>query len=203
MTQNEQQTISHPTLIAVFSQPTPAALWALRGELLVAGLSPETAVFPILTQFYQFLASLRSSLDAHQYSKFASLLDIGAVGGVALESLLQKGSSSDFWQRLLAGGLSEGLMVMASRQYIKAFQAEMTAVYDTNAWFLYDAFWQLATTMQPQTPPQERRDLLDHLFAPIHNPNLDNSLKAALLGRLYQILLFAHLEKALSEVKSP
>ena len=121
------------SLTAVLTHPSTDTLWRLRGDLLQAGWPAESPVWEILEAFYHFLSELSAGTSAHQYSQIASMLDIGAVGGVALENLLQSDSSTDLWQRLLAGSISEGLMVLASRQYIKAFQVEMTTVYQSAA----------------------------------------------------------------------
>lgn len=188
ITMNIQQSLS-----AVLTQPSTDTLWQLRGDLLQAGWPAESPVWEILETFYHFLSELSAGTSAHQYSQIASLLDIGAVGGVALENLLQSDSSTDLWQRFLAGGISEGLMVLASRQYIKAFKVEMATVYQSTAWILYRQLWQLSVQAQPELDVTTRRQLIDNLLAPIHDDSVPEVVKIGLNGRLFQILLAQHL----------
>lgn len=181
------------SLTAVLAHPSTDTLWQLRGALRQAGWLPEAAVWPILDHFYEFLNHLSAGADAHQYSQLASLMDIGAVGGVALENLLQSDSTEELWKKFLAGSISEGLMVLASRQYIKAFKTEVSTIYQTAAWFLFDALWRLSTKAQPELPPAARRQHLDALLAPIHDNATPETVKIALVGLLFQTLLLAYL----------
>ncbi len=181
------------SITAVLTVPSTENLWQLRGDLRAAGTPADSPLWEILRQFHDFLAHLAAGAEAHQYSQLASLMDIGAVGGVALENLLQSNSSEELWQKFLAGSISEGLMVLASRQYVKAFKTEMGTVYQTAVWFLYDALWQLSAQTQPELSPAARRQHLDFLMAPIHDNATPETVKIALIGRLFQILLLTHL----------
>ncbi len=136
-------------------------------------------------------------MSAHEYSKLATLLDIGAVGGVALERVLESEvTSAELWRRLLIGAVSESLMVWASRQYVQAFRAEITSVYQTAAWHLYDELWRISEQAQPEQEPATRRQAIDQLLAPIHDQKLEDTVKAVLIGRIFQILLLIHLGEA-------
>jgi hypothetical protein len=88
----------------------------------------------LLDAFYTFLNELSSSATAREYSHYASLLDMGAIAGVALQNLLERGSKDEWWQRLAVGALSESLMILAARQYVKAWDNEMTADFNNAAW---------------------------------------------------------------------
>jgi hypothetical protein len=147
----------------------------------------------ILDAFHHFLNELLASSTAREYSHFASILDIGAVGGVAIQNLLDRRESEGWWQRLLLGGLSESLMILAARQYVKAWENEMTADMEHAAWFIYRRYWQLSAEMQPELAPDERRRLVDELLAPIKDSEVNGTAKAVLIGRLFQILLIAKL----------
>lgn len=181
------------TLSAVLTNPSPEALWQLQGDLLNEGFPPDAPVMAILDAFYNYLNELVASATAREYSHFASLLDMGAVGGVAIQNLVEWENSEDWWRRLLVGGLSESLMILAARQYVKAWENEMSSDYNQAAWFLYREYWQLSADMQPDLEPEERRRLVDKLLAPIHDPETNGTAKAALLGRLFQLLLMANL----------
>ncbi len=183
------------SITAVLTAPSTENLWQLRADLRAAGVPADSSLWAVLSQFYDFLAHLSAGAEAHQYSQLASLMDIGAVGGVALENLLQTDSTGELWKKLLAGGISEGLMVLASRQYVKAFKAEMETVYLSAAWFLFDALWQLSTVSQPDLDPAIRRQAIEQLLAPIRAADTHNTVKAVLIGRLLQALLLAHLSR--------
>jgi hypothetical protein len=181
------------SLSTVLTNPTPDVLWRLQGDLLSEGFPPDDPVMTILDAFHNFLNELVASATAREYSHFASMLDMGAVGGVAIQNLLESKKSGDWWQRLLVGGLSESLMIYAARQYVKAWENEMSSDLNQAAWFLYRQYWQLSAEMQPDLDPEKRRLLIDELLAPALNPEVSGTARAALLGRLFQLLLLAGL----------
>jgi hypothetical protein len=92
----------------------------------------------------------------------------------------------------LVGGLSESLMILAARQYVKAWDNEMSSDINQAAWFLYREYWQLSADMQPELAREERRRLVDELLAPIYDSGISGTAKAALIGRLFQLLLMAN-----------
>jgi hypothetical protein len=181
-------------LAQIISKPDPAVLWQIRAVLLEAELSRDDRRLKILTELYEFLNKLIASSTARQYSHFASILDLGAVGGVALQNLLEKSDSANFSQRLLAGGLSELLMVMAARQYVKAWEEEMKSAYNAAAWHLYEEFWHLSKEMQPELKADQRRQLVDKLLTPLRDNETSGTVKAAITVHYYQLLLVAHLQ---------
>lgn len=181
------------SLLTVLTNPTPDHLWQLQGDLLSEGYPSDDPVMAILDAFYLFLNELMASATAREYSHFASILDMGAVGGVAVQNLLENQDSEGWWRRLLLGGLSESLMILAARQYVNAWENEMTADINQAAWFLYRHYWQLSAKMQPEMEAEERRTLVEKLLAPVHDTETSGTAKAALLGRLFQILLMAAL----------
>jgi hypothetical protein len=177
----------------VLTHPTPASLWRLRGDLLAGGTPADAPTMILLDAFYTFLNELAASATAREYSHYASLLDMGAIAGVALQNLLERSSKDEWWQRLAVGALSESLMILAARQYVKAWENEMTADFNNAAWILYRYYWQLSAEMQPDLPAADRRRLADQLLAPVHDPETKSTVKAVLLGCLFQLLLIASL----------
>ncbi|MCA9972234.1 MAG: hypothetical protein KC425_18555 [Anaerolineales bacterium] len=187
----------NPTLTPVFTQPSCEALCALQADLLQAGHAPDAPLLALLDHYFIFLNELSASMSAREFSHLATKFDIGAVGGVAVQNLLEAGSDwSTLWKRALAGALSETLMVVASRQYVRAAEAEIVAVYRNAGWYLYRALSQLIARLQPAQPAAERRRLLDQLLAPVHAPDVPGATKAILLGRLFHLLLLIHLRLA-------
>jgi hypothetical protein len=179
----------------VLTAPKVEGLWALRAELLQTGLPEDSRVWSVVEEFQKFLDDLATGSTSREYSELASLLDISAVGGVVLENVLEKEGAEELGLRLLAGLLSEGLMVAATRQHVKAWGAELDAVYRRSAWFLYGELWRWARELKPDLPAAERRRLLDRLLAPVHSEETSGLSKATLIGLLFQVLLLSYLSQ--------
>jgi hypothetical protein len=184
----------------ILSQPTPEALVELQGALLASGhAGPEVhRTLDAAGHFYNYLSELQSKVSARNYSELASLLDIGAVGAVALESIISA-ESHNFWQRMLLGGLGESLMVAASRQYVKGWEIETGLVHSQAAWYLTEALWHASGQTQPHLPAETRWQAIHQLLAPARDPDLPAPAKALLLGRIFQMLLLTHLARLLSD----
>jgi hypothetical protein len=182
------------TVIDRLSSPTPDSLWRLRGDLLERGVPPDASVFPVLDAFWGYLDALATSSSSREYSHLASLLDISAVSGVILENLTGGPGGNDLAVRLISSVLSEGLMVLATRQHVKAWEGELDAVHRAAALALYVPLWRWTAARTAALPPAERRALLDRLLAPAIDPATGGLAKAALLGRVFQILLAGLLE---------
>lgn len=190
-----EESVRLASLVTLLAQPTPSGLWQLRGDLLQLGVPVEAAIWVTLDEFYHFLNELHSTASAREYSHFASLLDIGAVGGLAVQNLLAREGNGALWQRLLAGGLSESLMVLAARQYVKAWEGEMAAHYRTAAWNLYGALWEISVQLKPELTPATRRAHIDRLLALLHDEDSVGTVKAVLIARLYQLILLTRLRQ--------
>lgn len=180
----------------LMTSPTPGALVTLQGALLASEMKGEAVErsLEVAGQFHTYLSELQSKITAKQYNEMASRLDIGAVGTVALENLVAT-RKEEFWKRLLLGGLGETLMVAASRQYIRAWDAETTLVHTQAAWYLSEALWRASRQMQPDLPPEQRWQAIQGLLAPAYAADTPASAKAVLLGRVFQVLLLTHLAR--------
>ena len=184
------------TIQPILSLPTPEALIALHGALLALGDRDETVeqALEITGHFYRYLSDLQSKLTSRRFSELASMLDIGAVGSVALENLIES-EPEKLWKRLILGGVAEGLMVAASRQYIKGWEVETALVHSQAAWYLTEALWRMSSEMQPELQPEKRWEAIQNLLTPAHDPDVPASQKALLLGRIFQILLITYLAR--------
>jgi hypothetical protein len=192
--------MNNETLFTNLSKPSPQSLWQLRDELLCDGVPVDSSLIMILGHAFDFLNELEARLTAQGYTELASMLDMGALGMVALQNLVDGGAGTDeFLQRFLLGALSEGLMIAASRQYIRGARAEVHALFQNHAWILHEAFWQLSVTQRPELDGNGRSATLATLFDPIWDNQTEPMAKAALLGRLYQILLLVHLSDSTSQ----
>lgn len=181
------------SMLAVLTQPTPDSLWILRADLLESGINQDSQLLTIVDAFYEFLNKLSASVTAREYSHLASILDMTAVAGVAVQNLMEEDDSEEWWRRFVVGAVSEGMMVLAARQYVKAWEAEMRSDYNAAIWFLAPEFWHLSIDLQPRLAPGQRRQLVEQLFAPFSNEQLDRTMKAGLIIRLFQVLLIARM----------
>ncbi len=181
----------------VLTAPTPAALWELHGQLLAAGAEPAGLALRTAEAFHHYLCEMQGKITARQYSQLASLLDIGAIGGVALQNLVGlertevEGQANDLLKKLLLGTAGESLMVLASRQYVKGWQSELNSTHCRAAWYLAEALWALSATLQPGLPSEERNALIGRLLAPARDPKAANETRVVLLGRLFQLVLLS------------
>ena len=184
----------------ILSLPTPEALVALQGALLASGRQGQAAdrALEVAGHFYAYLSELQSKISSRNYSEMASRLDIGAVGTVALENILSSEQES-FWQRLMLGAVAEGLMVAASRQYVKGWEVETRLVHSHAAWYLGEALWTASAEMQPDLEAERRWQAIQALLAPAYDPEVPAPDKAVLLGRTFQMLLITYLARMLPE----
>lgn len=175
-------------LAEVLKRPDPAALVGLQEALLADAPAGAARSEALLTagEFHSYLLDLRGRLTARQFSELASWLDVAAMGLVAFEGFVA-GQSADL-VGMATGLLAEGVMVVASRQHIKAWEAEAEAAHDRAAWHLRGAYWRLSEAGQPDLAPAERLRRLRLLVAPAESRAV-SSAKILLLGQLFQILL--------------
>jgi hypothetical protein len=180
-------------LRTVLTAPTPESLWELRAELLERGGSPDSEVIAVVGEFSGFLDRFATSTSSRDLNHLASKLDVAAVGGVVLEQLFERTNTRDLAMRLLTGGISEGLMVLASRQYVRAQEGELASLFRETAWSLYDRLWRWTTAANPDLDAGRRRRLIDRLVDPLRDGDFPTGAKAVLAGRIYQVLLLAHI----------
>lgn len=181
--------IPSSALRRVLTEPTPEALWELRADLLERGADPRSPLVEIVGDFRAFLEDYRTATSARDLNHLASKLDISAVGGVVLEQIFERPEPKDLAMRILTGGISEGLMVLASRQYVRAAEGGLAALFRTTAWSLYQRLWEWTAEANPELEAGQRRRLIDQLTRPLLDAELPNAGKAVLAGRLYQTLV--------------
>jgi hypothetical protein len=189
----------------VLACPAAGNLLDLQAALLSAekGAAQEqqrvriSSALAVLDDFYEYMVELQGKLEAHAFAELASKLDIGAVGGVVLENLFDAGKH--LIQRLLIGGLSETLMIMASRQYVKAYNRDLDAMHRRSAWRVRRHLWQLSAANRPELADENRTALVDALLSPVLEEDNPSELRAILLGRLFQVLLLCYVTAFLSK----
>lgn len=189
-------------LLQTLAEPSPEGLWRLRGAMLEAGLPTESRAWEVIDRFRAYLDRLDTGGSSRDYSNLASKLDISAVGGVVLEQVLESDRGEDLAMRLFTGMLSEGLMMLATRQHVRAWEGELNSVHGDAAWYLYGELWRWAEARKPDLPKGERRMLLDRLLGPAVAPDTAGESKALLLGRLFQVLLLSELSSELDRLRA-
>ena len=182
-------------LLDVLRAPSAVSLRALQAALLALEDGAATsedgdaaqAALLVAGDFHAYLAALEGRLEARAFAERASGMDVAAVGGVVLENMLDAGDR--LTERILLGGLSEALMVLASRQYVKAFRRELVALYRDAGWKLRAHFWRVAARRRPGVDPVERTRLVDTLLAPVLSDGTPDAARSVLIGLLFQVLL--------------
>ncbi len=182
---------------ALVSSPTPETVWRLRGRLLAAGLSPDCPLFETLSQFHAFLSELSRSSSAREYSHLASMLDIGGIGAAVSEHLLESEEAHELARRLLGAILSEGLLVLATRQHVKAWEEDMAGVYESAAWYLYGELWRWSQQLKPELAPVKRRILIEQALRPARSRKNSGAARAVILARIFQLLILDGLSREL------
>jgi hypothetical protein len=181
------------SLALVLTAPSADAVWRLRGDLLASGMPANGDLLALLSAFHDYLDRLATGMSSRDHSQLASKLDISAISGVILERLAEVSDSPKLGLNLVAGALSEGLMALATRQHVKAWEGELAAVHRGAAWILYDELWRWTGERNPEIEAPQRRELLDRLLAPALDATQPGLLRAALICRLFQILIAAEI----------
>jgi hypothetical protein len=184
------------SLAQILTAPSAEAVWRLRGDLLAAGTPPDGRLLQLLAAFHDYLDRLATGMSSRDHSQLASKLDISAISGVIIERLAEVSDSPKLGLNLVAGAISEGLMALATRQHVKAWEGELAAVHRSAAWVLYDELWRWTGERNPEIEAPQRRELLDQLLAPALDPKQPGLLRAALICRLFQILIAAEVGAA-------
>jgi hypothetical protein len=179
------------SLAACLRSPTAAGAWELRGDLLARGLDPDHAAFRLLAELNRFLDRLETGIASRTHSERASIMDIGAFGGTVASELAEAEDAAELAERLLAGAITEGLAVLATRQHVKAWRGELASVYREAAWFLFDELWYWAARRKPELDADERRRLIDLLLAPARDESstADDRERTVILCSLFLLLL--------------
>ena len=187
------------SLALILTAPSAEAVWRLRGDLLASGKPTDGRVLQLLGAFHDYLDRLATGMSSRDYSQLASKLDISAISGVILERLAEVSDSPKLGLNLVAGAVSEGLMALATRQHVKAWEGELAAVHRSAAWVLFDELWLWTEGRNPEVEAPQRRELLDRLLAPALDSAQPGLLRAALICRLFQILIAAEIGASTSD----
>ena len=189
------------------------ALFALRSELsairaVVAGGKDKALAASVdralaaVGRFHTFAAEVKGFIVSRDFSKKASLLDVGSIGVLALENVLTAERKSLF--RILMSGLSEGLAFVASRQYIYGSTAVLDSLYRTNTVALYDDLWALATEIRGPLDEKTAREVqlgLDGFFKQLSDPGVPVDRRVAAIYQMYGILVLVRCADLLKRLR--
>jgi len=177
------------SLLAVVREPSAAAVWELRGDLLGRGVAPESKAFGLLAEFHRFLERLATGAASRGHSERASMMEVGSLSGVVASDLGEAADAGEWARRLLSAAFTEGLAVLATRQHVRAWRGELSSGFREAAWYLYDELWLWASRRKPDLETADRRRLLDQLVAPIRDNDCDVPQKTAVVCSLFLLLL--------------
>ncbi len=155
-----------------------------------------------VSHFYSFGVEVggfqRSSKTANQ----ASLFDLASVGVLGIENILTAENRS--LMRYLMSGLSEGLMFLASRQYVAGSEAVLEGTYKANSLTVRDGLWALAKdfrSTEDLAAIREARDAIDALFAKLNEPEVPLHARVSLLHQLYGLIAIVRCAQLLEELR--
>jgi hypothetical protein len=193
--------INEPSLLHLRGELQVMARW-LEGQKDAKRAEAAEKALQAISDFYSFGVEIggfeRSSKSANQ----ASLFDLASVGVLGIENILTAENRS--LMRYLMSGLSEGLMFLASRQYVAGSDAVLEGTYKSNALPVRDALWSLARdfrSTEDLLSIREARDAIDGLFAKLNAPEVDLHAKVALLHQLYGLVAIVRCAQLLDELQ--
>ena len=114
--------------------------------------------------------------------------DLSSVG---LQEMLAE--EEDPLRRLFASGVTAMLEVAGAMKGVEAWEVEASLVYYDVAWYLYGELWEVSLAGRPDLSDDERKSLLDKLLGPVLDPDVDATVKSAVLVRFFQIALAARM----------
>lgn len=194
-----------------FDEP---AILRLRGELQIAARWFEAhrepdraalagAALDTVTRLHQFTAEIRGFSSSRSSAERASLFDLGAISALAVENLLTAEKITPM--RLFMSGLSEGLMFLASRQYVHGGNAVLEATYRTHRVAVQDALWSVAIDFrEPESLEglQEARRSIDEVFGRLDEPGVPVATRVTVLHVLYAVAAIVRCARFLESIRA-
>lgn len=182
----------HQLLDEILREPSPDALWRLHPELLALVTPAAEPARALAGEFFGYLSEVQSKLTSKQYSSMAALLAAGAVGFLGgqdiIDGLLMHTGPKAITE-LITGGLASLLETLSTFQHVQAWEQDFALTNSAALWMLYAEMWQISAAMQPDLSAENRRALVNELFAPARNSELAQPARTALIIRLFQLLL--------------
>jgi hypothetical protein len=189
-------------LVRILREPSPEDLWDLHPHLLAMEGADAEAARDLSRTFYNYLAEVKSKLTSQQYSSLAAKLQVGTVGAITGQDIVEALISGNprAISELLTGGLAAVLETVSNFQHVKAWETEFSSTHTAAVWELYAVLWHISAEMQPDLPLEKRQALINELLAPARNPDLENGVRLAVIIRLFQLLLAIRLVPLVSRM---
>jgi hypothetical protein len=175
----------------ILTNPTPEDVWLLQKDLLALGGDISKQARDVAGAFYNCLRNIESKSASRSASRQGAALGTAAVATVSLEETFA--AQEDPLRRLLASGLTALLEVGSAIKNAQAWEVEASLLYHDLAWYLYGELWDVSLQARPDLSVEQRRICTDLLVQPILNGETTDPMKAALLVRLFQVVLAARL----------
>jgi hypothetical protein len=156
-----------------------------------------------VSHFYSFGVEIGGFQRSSKMANQASLFDLASVGVLGIENVLTAENRS--LMRYLMSGLSEGLMFLASRQYVAGSEAILEGTYKANALVVRDGLWALATdfrSTEDLAAIREARTAIDELFERLNEPGVPINAKVSLLHQLYGLISIVRCAQLLEELRT-
>ncbi len=193
--------INEPSLLHLRGELQVIVRWLEAQKDAKRAAAAEKALDAI-SHFYAFGVEIggfqRSSKSASQ----ASMFDLASVGVLGIENILTAENRN--LMRYLMSGLSEGLMYLASRQYVAGSEAVLEGTYKSNSLQVRDGLWALARDFRATEDLgaiREARDAIDGLFAKLNDPSVPLHARVSLLHQLYGLIAIVRCAQLLEELR--
>ena len=196
------------------SQMDEPALRELRGELQVIerwladrkdekrGPTARGALRSV-SRYLEFSLDVRGFTRSRQAAETASLFDLASVGVLAVENVLSAEKRTPM--RILMSGLAEGLMFLASRQYVRGGDAILETTYRAHALELQDELWALAMEFREREGLEairRARASIDAVFQKLEDPSVPPATKVGVLQLLYGLAVIIRCVRLLEQLES-
>ncbi|MFL6194348.1 MAG: hypothetical protein ACJ75H_09275 [Thermoanaerobaculia bacterium] len=179
------------SLERILTDPAAEDVWQLQKDLLALGGEAAQRAREVAGAFHGSLRSLQSKRASRSASRQGAALGTAAVASVGLQETFA--AQEDPLRGLMASGVTALLEVGSAFKGAQAWEVEASLLYFDHAWYLYGELWDVSLAAQPQLSPAERQSCTDMLLKPLLDPEGADAAKAALLVRLFQVVLAARM----------
>jgi hypothetical protein len=193
--------INEPSLLHLRGELQVVARW-LEARKDATRVEATQKALDALSRFYSFGVEVggfqRSSKTANQ----ASFFDLASVGVLATENVLTAEHRS--LMRYLMSALSEGLMFLASRQYVAGSEAVLEGTFKAHSLAVRDGLWALATDFRGSedlAAIREARTAIDALFEKLNEAGVPLNARVSLLHQLYGLVAIVRCAQLAEELK--
>ncbi|MEM3341704.1 MAG: hypothetical protein QW728_03335 [Thermoplasmata archaeon] len=192
----------------------PETLWPLRSNLLAIKLykgrmlkseveAELDSLIEWITSYLRFDTSIRVFIAGEDYTKLATLLDLGAFGVVSFQDILSKEEVN--FRKVLLGAISEALVVAGSIQYFRQSSDHLEKEIFESVSELYYNLWKLTMQRRQISRPAGDimilRDGLDELARLLTDRRRKSEERIAVIHMIYRNILQERVESLIPMLK--